>query len=452
MFYWITCHRFSFHIRLRATLKKRLLILLVLFLGYCFAQGRQVNPGLQCGGRTPDIRLKLNHPDGIYAKGDTVYVLGCCLDGADSLKMEIRVNGHPRSFSSVCLEKEYGIIHREVCDSAHWVSVLVGNGETVLDVGYVIEPESFMPGYRPPSDLQRFWQKQIRRMRKCPMEVKIDTVKTPEQFENRFLCLHIELSMHQGRSVNAFVSIPSNAAGGSLPIRIHTHGATDITSKSTQSSLKKACIQASYDAIGVDVNAHGIKDGADEEYYRNLEEGELKDYQHQELKNRESWYFRLMYLRLVRLVDYLVTLPQWDGNTILVTGHSQGGGQALALGGIDSRITDIEADEPALCDLGGVRAHRIGGWPFSLRRQTVPASRIAKRILPYYDAALLAKYYHGNLVVQVGFADYVCPATSVYAAYNNSGASSKSIFPFRSRHHIDVVWYDREEFEHIKLF
>ncbi len=39
---------------------------------------------------------------------------------------------------------------------------------------------------------------------------------------------------------------------------------------------------------GRSVNAHGIKDGADEEYYRNLEEGELKDYQHQELKNRES--------------------------------------------------------------------------------------------------------------------------------------------------------------------
>lgn len=401
-------------------------------------------------GRSQNVRLKLNHPDGIYVKGDTVCVLGCCLDDTDSLKMEIRVNGYPRSVSFVKLEKEYGVIHQEVCDSAHWVSVLVGKGEKILDVGYVVEPESFMPAFKPPSDLRRFWKGQIRRMRKCPMSVTSDTVKTPDRFEDRFVCMHIELSMHQGRSVNAFVSIPRNAAEGSLPIRIQTHGATDITSKSTQSSLKKACLQASYGAIGIDVNAHGIKDGADEAYYRDLEEGDLKDYQYRELNNRESWYFRLMYLRLVRLVDYLVTLPQWDGKTVLVTGHSQGGGQALALGGIDSRITEIEADEPALCDLGGVLMRRIGGWPFSLRSQTVPATRPAKRILPYYDASLLAKHYHGKLVVKVGLADYVCPATSVYAAFNNSGASSKRMIPFRSRHHIDVVWYDREEFEQIK--
>ncbi len=421
-----------------AVLKKFVFILFALFhLGCWCVQGRPV----------PDIRLKLNHPDGVYAKGDTVYVYGCCLDDADSLKMEIRVNGHPRSYSFINLEKEYGVIHKEVCDSARWVSVLVGKGETVLDVGYVVEPESFMPAYKAPRDLHRFWKRQIRRMRKSPMTVKIDTVDAPKQFDGRFFCMHIELSMHQGRPVNAFVSIPLNAAGGSLPIRIQTHGATDITSKSTQSSLKKACRQASYGAIGVDINAHGIKDGAEEAYYRELEEGELKDYQHQELKNRESWYFRLMYLRLVRLVDYLVTLPQWDGKTILVTGHRQGGGQALALGGIDSRITDVEADEPALCDLGGAINRRIGGWPFSRRRQDVPASRLARSILPYYDAALLAKHFRGNLVVKVGLADYVCPATSVYSAYNNAGASHKRISPFRSRHHIDVVWYDREEFE-----
>ena len=402
---------------------------------------------LQREGVPPDVRLKLNHPDGVYAKGDVVCVLGCCLDDSDSLKMEIRVNGRPRSYSFVKLEREYRVIHREVCDSARWVSVLVGKGERVLDVGYVVEPESFLPAYEAPSDLGRFWREQIAGMRKCPLEAKIDTVSTPEAFDGRFLCLHIELSMHQGRPVNAFVSIPLNAAPGSLPIRIKTHGATDITSKSTQSSLNKACRQAAYGAIGVDVNAHGIKDGAEEAYYRDLEEGELKDYQHQELKDRESWYFRLMYLRLVRLVDYLVTVPQWDGKTILVTGHSQGGGQALALGGIDSRITDIEADEPALCDLGGALVHRIGGWPFSLRRQEVPASGLAKGILPYYDAALLAKHFHGNLSVRVGLADYVCPATSVYSAYNNAGASRKKITPFRSRHHTNVVWYDREEFD-----
>jgi len=396
--------------------------------------------------RAQDVRLRLNRQDGVYSRGDTVMVYGRCEPVADSLRMEVRVGGNTRSVAPLKLGPRDSVIYTEICDSSRWVAVLVSAGEKVIDVGYVVEPGEFRPGYAAPRDLGRFWKKEIARMRRSPMSVKIDSVATPEKYAGQVVCWHIELSMHEGRPVNAYVSVPAGSAPGSLPIRIGTHGATDISSPSTRSSLNKACRQALRGAIGVDVNAHGIRDDAPDEYYLELENGELKDYEKQALKDRKSFYFRLMYLRLVRLVDYLVTVPEWDGRDITVLGHSQGGGQALSLGGLDQRITRVVADEPALTDLGGALLGRRSGWPYSRRQVALPTTRLASRILPYYDAAILAGFFHGALTVRVGFADYICPAPAVYSAFNNAGAV-KSIIPFRSRHHVDVVWYDREEFE-----
>ena len=396
-----------------------------------------------------DVRLKLNRPEGIYSKGDTVRVYGLCHDARGPLDVEIRVDGITRESRSISLDaSSYKEIYTEVCDSAKWVALIVKTSDNkAIDIGYLVNPETFKPGYRTPGNLRRYWNKEISRMRKEPMTVKIDSVQAPAKYIGQVTCWHVELSMHQGFPVNAYVSIPIGARAASLPIRIQTHGATEITEIRTQSILKTACRTALQGTIGVDINAHGMKDGASPEYYRELEDGLLKDYSDQDLKDRESWYFRLMYLRLVRLVDYLVTLPQWDGRNIMVAGHSQGGGQALALGAIDSRITHVYADEPALSDHGGILLGRCSGWPFSTRRQSVPSTKLARKILPYFDGAILAGMYHGKLYLRAGLVDYICPPTAVWSVYNNAGTADKTITSFRSRHHTNVVWYDKEEFD-----
>ena len=49
--------------------------------------------------------------------------------------------------------------------------------------------------------------------------------------------------------------------------------------------------------------------------------------------DRETSYFLNMYLRDSRALDYLLTRPDWDGKTIVLTGGSMGGQQSLALAG-----------------------------------------------------------------------------------------------------------------------
>jgi len=59
---------------------------------------------------------------------------------------------------------------------------------------------------------------------------------------------------------------------------------------------------------------------------------------YQGMESRSDFYFRGMYLRLIRTLDFLASQPEWDGKRILVIGESQGGGQALAAAGLDKEL------------------------------------------------------------------------------------------------------------------
>ena len=50
--------------------------------------------------------------------------------------------------------------------------------------------------------------------------------------------------------------------------------------------------------------------------------------------DREKSYFLNMYLRDSRVLDYLLTRPDWDGKTMVLMGGSMGGQQSLALAGL----------------------------------------------------------------------------------------------------------------------
>jgi len=135
-----------------------------------------------------------------------------------------------------------------------------------------------------------------------------------------------------------------------------------------------------------------------------------------------------MFLRLVRAIDFLTSQPEWDGKTVIVIGHSQGGGQALAAGGIDSRVTCIAAGVPAICDHSGRAGDRINGWPKLVPNgsdgrpdpQILDASR-------YVDAVNFASRSKADAILSVGFIDTVCPPSSCYAAFNALQGTKKML-------------------------
>ena len=171
--------------------------------------------------------------------------------------------------------------------------------------------------------------------------------------------------------------------------------------------------------LSMDINAHGIANGKSAQFYKDQSTGPLKNYRHAGRESRETIYFRGMYLRLVRAIDFLTSQPEWDGQVVAVIGHSQGGGQALVAGGLDDRVTFIASGVPAICDHGGRAASRFNGWP-----KLVPTGKDGKpeaKILQasrYIDAVNFASRCRADAIMSVGFIDAVCPPSSCYAAYN----------------------------------
>jgi cephalosporin-C deacetylase len=129
-------------------------------------------------------------------------------------------------------------------------------------------------------------------------------------------------------------------------------------------------------------------------------------------------YFRGMFLRLVRALDFLCAQPEWDGKTVVVYGSSQGGYQAIVAAGLDARVTFLAAGVPAGCDHTGFKAERINGWPKFIATGEQPPANIIEAVR-YYDAMNFATRAKAGAVVTVGFIDTTCPPSSVYAAYNN---------------------------------
>ena len=177
---------------------------------------------------------------------------------------------------------------------------------------------------------------------------------------------NIEINCTGPKPARGYFAKPAIAAPKSLPIVLLVHAA-GVKGSWCRSEPGNAMKYAMMGTLCFDLNAHGMLNGQPEEYYADLEAGELKNYYLQGLTNRDDFYFRGMYLRLMRTIDFLTKQPEWDGKRILVIGESQGGGQALAAAGLDKRVSAVVAIVPAMCDWLGPLADHEGGWPQPLK-------------------------------------------------------------------------------------
>ena len=130
-----------------------------------------------------------------------------------------------------------------------------------------------------------------------------------------------------------------------------------------------------------------------------------------------------------RVLDYAVTLPEWDQKNVMVSGTSQGGACSMALAALNPHVTMVRVNEPAMCDQNGFLAGRKPGWPNF--HENVPNS---KKLRAYYDIVNFARYIKAPVFMSVGYLDLTAPAAGNYAAYNQL-KGEKRLFPMFNRSH-----------------
>jgi cephalosporin-C deacetylase-like acetyl esterase len=125
--------------------------------------------------------------------------------------------------------------------------------------------------------------------------------------------------------------------------------------------------------------------------------------------------------------------PEWDGRRILVIGESQGGGQAVAAAGLDSRVSCIVLNVPAMQDLGGARKGRRSGWPQPIENHPNLTMAQLDATLPYFDGAQLIRHSQAEIYCEIGLVDTTCPPSAVWSSLNNAkGKKTINCVPYRT--------------------
>lgn len=374
---------------------------------------------LQAQTAAPVLTLKAStdHQDALYKVGETA-----------TFTIEATENGKPLADGKVvCVLSKDGVQPQPPqtinvkdgkatvigkLDEPGFLSLRVTSGKASALAGAGYEPLQLKPSLPVPEDFDAFWAAQKAELAKVPMKSTLTPVTTAvkgvDAFDLQIDCL--------GKPVSGYFGKPKNAKAKSLPAILHVHGA------GVRSSNPGSVFWAANEGgmLSLDINAHGIPNGKPKEFYDALSAGELKDYRNEGNKDREKCYFKGMFLRLIRAIDFLTAQPEWDGKTLIVYGSSQGGFQAFAAAGLDARVSYFCAGVPAGCDHTGSQANRIAGWPKIVPNDAEgkpdAAALQASRYFDCVNFATRAKCQ--GAAVTVGFIDTTCPPTSVYAAYN----------------------------------
>ncbi len=383
------------------------------------------------------IRLKAAKDGGVYSVGDAAeFVLSITKDGKPAnleFSGGISKDGYGNnleSFNTTTVDGKFSTVEKLSEPGVLRCRILVklpSGKEIDLLAGAAFDPKKIKPSQPMPKDFAKYWQEQRKILSGIPMNVVMTPVESTDK--------NIEVFDVKADSFNGlmrgYYARPKGAKKGTMPAMLLTHGA------GVRSSNKgNAIMWAKRGFIALDFNAHGIENGKDEAFYKNLGKTTLRGYPYFGSDARDTSFFRALFMRDMRAMDFLEAQPEWDGKILVVYGGSQGGGQAIACAALNPKVSLTVPLVPAMCDHTGEKISRISGWPKLATHKNVKNKDAVLEASRYVDAMNFASLVKCNSLFNINLADNVCAPTSGFAAYNNVKGRKSVIITEEARHRV----------------
>jgi len=287
-----------------------------------------------------------------------------------------------------------------------------GRNNGLYAVGAAVAPQKLGLSTPRPADFDAFWDGKLAAQSKIPVNAELAPVETDVP----------------GVELNMFVM---DALGSKA------HG---YLAKPAREGKFPALIQLQYAGVYA-LNARGAAQRAAEGWlFLNVDSHDKlpsdpsgnipRVYQAVGNTDREKTYFLNMYLRDSRVLDYLLTRPDWDGMTIVLTGGSMGGQQSLVLAGLrPEKITAVLVCVPAGADANGDLHGRKAGYP------NWPSDNpdVMKTAL-YFDTVNFASRIKAPVMAGMGFIDTISPPAGVWTALNQIAGPKEPLPMIESEH------------------
>ena len=289
---------------------------------------------------------------------------------------------------------------------------------TSSGIGFFADPDKQRIMRQEPADFDKFWDAKKAELAKVPLKVQEKVaVKVAPKYAEDFEVYDMKLSCVGPVPVSGIITIPKDKSR-KYPAVVQYHGA----------GVRSAAENYREGFISFNVNAHGLPNRQPKKFYSDITADKTRNPYLQSADKRFEM-FCFMFLRAIRALEYVRSLPEWNGKDLVVTGGSQGGVQTLAAAALDKNVTLAAPTIPAMVGSAEfmIRKNVEAAWPnpySSEYRQNKDVTEIAKKF-DYVDGAFLMRRINCELHISVGLFDF--HAAHVFAAFNDCPAKVKTL-------------------------
>ena len=272
-----------------------------------------------------------------------------------------------------------------------------------FDGGAAVHPE-LLQSVPEPEDFDEFWAKRKARLAKVPLDPKVKF----EKEDSKSKVYTFEVKCAGPRPVTGWYTVPKKEGRFPASIYFHGYGAHFVQTVPDGGPA---------DRITMFINAHGYELGREEEYYTEFYNSIMSNGRTFALdsawqnKSTDTAYFGWMCYRIMRALQFIKSMPEWDGREIAASGGSMGGMQTIWAAGLDPDVTVASPAIPWCCDVGGRETLKRNGGGVG-----------ETEALRYFDPVNLAKRVSRKCrvtITRAGLGDYTCPPSGVAVLYNN---------------------------------
>ena len=307
---------------------------------------------------------------------------------------------------------------RPPAGATHFGNVHTG-GDGVVVLAAAVEPTKIQPAEPRPADFDAFWSSKLSQLARVPMNA---IVTRKESGDPSIHYATFRLDNASGAHVYGQMAWP--ASGRTFPALVIFQWANPPY------PLQPAWVidRAKQGWLAVNVEPHDVPSDMPQAFYDALPQM-LKEYQKINNDDRDHSYFLQMYLGDYRAVDYVTTLPEWDGHTLVVNGISMGGQQSLVMAGLHPKVTGLVVNVPAGSDANAAQHGRMAGYPFwdTGNPRVMATAR-------YFDVVNFASHITAPSMLAMGFIDQVVPSIGIWTTFNQIRGPKEAVPMIDSPH------------------
>lgn len=268
-------------------------------------------------------------------------------------------------------------------------------------------PEEIRPTVAYPADFMEYWNGVLEKSRAT--DLKPEMILLPEKCSETVVVYQVSFSAG-GRNTRFYGMLAMPKGDGPFPAIVQYPGAGVY-------AIDAPVVFAEKGVIAMAVGIHSVPNNLDAKLYRDLEGGPLANYPQINMERRDDYYYNRVIRGAVRAIDFIETLPQFNG-CIATYGGSQGGYLSIAVAALHTSVKYVVANFPAMSDLTGYAYGRAGGWPHLFKEEKKRTPLLLDN-LSYYDTVNFARNISVPGFYAFGFNDLTCAPTTTYSVYNS---------------------------------